>query len=119
MKIALMGVFSIHAAFAGATQAQDYSTFAAKAKQALTKDLKDPDSAKFRNTYVYRDGDGKKLALCGEINAKNSYGAYVGFRKFHVTHSGNPTIQEDGDSPGGLFDILHGDICDKKLAQIK
>lgn len=40
--------------------------------------LKDPGSAKFRNLKVI-EGAG---ILCGEVNAKNAFGAYVGFRKF-------------------------------------
>lgn len=48
-------------------------------------DLKDPDSAKFRDTFfVNSDGRGEsrdksKDSWCIEINGKNSYGAYVGY----------------------------------------
>lgn len=37
--------------------------------------LKDPDSAKFQNIN----------GACGEVNAKNSYGAYPGFKKFYIS----------------------------------
>ena len=38
--------------------------------------LKDPDSANFRTEFVARDG-----AVCGFVNAKNSYGGYGGFKR--------------------------------------
>ncbi|HHO3502998.1 TPA: hypothetical protein ACRRG1_003350 [Acinetobacter baumannii] len=44
--------------------------------QKLVKDkLKDGDTAKFRNQWE----------LCGEVNAKNSFGAYTGFQRYVVT----------------------------------
>jgi hypothetical protein len=50
----------------------------ADAKAAVAATLKDPDSAKFRGMKAY---PGKKL-VCGEVNGKNSYGAYSGFSTF-------------------------------------
>lgn len=49
------------------------------AKASITKSLKDPDSANFRNVFTI-DG----INVCGEINSKNSYGGYVGFTRFVV-----------------------------------
>lgn len=44
--------------------------------QKLVKDkLKDGETAKFRNQWE----------LCGEVNAKNSFGAYTGFQRYIVT----------------------------------
>ena len=48
-------------------------------------DLKDPESAKFRDAFfINADGGGEtrdksKDSWCIEINGKNSYGAYVGY----------------------------------------
>lgn len=53
-----------------------------KVKAAIAYDLKDPDSAKFRN--VRAGLRGKDYMVCGEINGKNSYGAYSGYRPFMV-----------------------------------
>ena len=50
------------------------------AQDAAKKGLKDPDSAKFQNLRI-ADFDGGKV-VCGEINAKNSYGGYVGYKRF-------------------------------------
>ena len=52
----------------------------AKSKQMVLDKLKDPESAKFRNQKII-DFKGGKL-LCGEVNAKNSYGGYVGFAPY-------------------------------------
>lgn len=49
---------------------------AAKGRAAVLDLLKDPGSAQFRKTYV------NGQYFCGEVNAKNSYGGYVGFRRF-------------------------------------
>ena len=44
--------------------------------------LKDPDSAKF-NSFYRQFGDGVGY-VCGIVNAKNSYGGYVGNRNYYV-----------------------------------
>lgn len=47
-------------------------------KMFVSNSLKDPDSAKFRSVKV------KWGNVCGEVNAKNSYGGYVGYRRFYA-----------------------------------
>ncbi|HVR48682.1 MAG TPA: hypothetical protein VMS38_03015 [Pseudorhodoferax sp.] len=42
-----------------------------------THQLRDPSSVQFRDERLAKDG-----WLCGELNGKNSYGAYVGFKRF-------------------------------------
>jgi len=44
--------------------------------------MKDPDSAKFRNVRLQLHAMTSDKIVCGEVNGKNSYGAYVGFVKF-------------------------------------
>lgn len=58
----------------------DIASFVIRSKQEATQSFLDPDSGKFRNLYVTKDNAG--LSLCGEINSKNIYGGYVGFRRF-------------------------------------
>lgn len=102
---------------AGGVLAQGkYAGFVAAAKDVLTADFKDPDSAKFRSLAVYQQIDSRELALCGEVNAKNSYGAYVGFRPFYVTDAGATLKEGPEDS---LFDALRMGYCDKRLAVVK
>jgi hypothetical protein len=55
-------------------------------KRALAEQLKDPGSMKVQHVKI--DGDG---VLCGEVNAKNSFGGYAGFSKFFGSYfSANP-----------------------------
>lgn len=55
--------------------------------QLITKavhdsDLRDPMSAQLRRVVVGKNADGTGMHFCGEFNAKNAYGAYVGFKPF-------------------------------------
>lgn len=47
--------------------------------------LKDPDSAQFRNQY----------GVCGEVNAKNALGGYVGYRRFIAVRQ-DLVVMDDG-----------------------
>jgi len=65
---------------------QPHAPQAAKSAQylaVLLYELSDPDSAKTRNLRFVQ-GDGGE-ALCGEVNWKNQYGGYTGFKAFVVT----------------------------------
>lgn len=53
----------------------------AMVRAALQDQLKDADSAKFRNVKIATAGE-HKGTICGEVNAKNSYGAYGGYSAF-------------------------------------
>lgn len=57
----------------------------------LVHDLRDPGSAQFRNVrrmsmtpQTEPSGFDGPHIYCGEINAKNAFGGYTGFRKFHA-----------------------------------
>lgn len=52
-------------------------------KSKVLDSLKDPESAQFKNLRLVKGEGGE--ALCGEVNAKNSYGGYIGFSQFGVT----------------------------------
>lgn len=59
----------------------------ASAKANVARDLKDPASAQFRDVKVVmstseKDPKQKIYAVCGEVNAKNSFGGYVGYQRF-------------------------------------
>jgi hypothetical protein len=77
-----------------------------QAKQIAVYELKDPDSAQFRNMDV-RD-TGKDFAVCGEINAKNSYGGYVGYRQFYVLLGAKSVVIKRGDP---IMDRLVDLVC--------
>lgn len=63
-------------------------------KQVLTT-LSDSDSAKFQNEIFLVNSSIKTVALCGEVNAKNKMGGYVGYVKFFADE--NSAVLDDGD----------------------
>jgi hypothetical protein len=56
-----------------------------RAQKAVLKKLRDPESARFRNVRSVGDQGVLGEVICGEVNAKNAMGGYVGFRKFHYS----------------------------------
>lgn len=68
-------------------------------KKSVVAVLKDGDSAKFRNVRLRPHLQG--AVVCGEVNAKNSYGGYVGFTRFAAGING--AMLEDTSS--GNLDI--------------
>jgi hypothetical protein len=65
----------------------------AQLKEKAAHDLIDPDSAQFRNVRFVGTVD--KPTMCGEINAKNRFGGYVGFRAFMYADSQMVTDEPD------------------------
>lgn len=53
----------------------------------IAQGLKDPTDASFRSERMTPDG-----WLCGEVNAKNGYGAYTGFKRFMSASSSNAYV---------------------------
>lgn len=99
----LLGAIAIWAAFfalgGGKGLAGWIGSFGAEgeARKLVAHDLKDPSSAQFREIHK------TDQAVCGEVNAKNSYGAYVGFKHFIVDGSSvsmEPETPSERLSPG-------------------
>lgn len=57
--------------------------FVLQSQNHVQEDLKDPESARFRKVELRSFSNGK--LVCGELNAKNSYGGYEGYKKFIAT----------------------------------
>lgn len=101
-KLLLVALLAI-----GAANAQDETAVIAEAKSKVSMKMKDPDSAQFRDiVHVAPHGTLKTDLVCGWVNAKNSFGGYVGFRRF-VTF---------GDS--ALIETGKGDVMDGLLASV-
>jgi len=62
-----------------------------KAREPMISLLKDPASAQTRNERITKAG-----VLCGEVNAKNSMGGYVGFKKYISYGPENNFIEGSG-----------------------
>jgi len=93
------------ASLAIAAHADDAKNLIEVTKQAVAQSMKDPDSAQFKNMAVI---DGKTRAVCGEVNARNSYGGYVGFRQFYKWEDSANVIIKKGDP---IMDRLVDAIC--------
>ena len=72
-----------------------------RAEKAIRSLLKDPDSGKFTEAAFNK----KTGAVCGNVNAKNSYGGYVGFLPYIVTSSGTAMISPPDPNVAGTFDF--------------
>lgn len=94
----LLLAFSAHA--------EDDQVLIEAAKKTVVNKFKDPESAQFRNLSV-RD-QGKSRAVCGEVNAKNSYGGYVGFKKFYVLGDSPNAVIKSGDR---IMDPIVDAVC--------
>lgn len=92
------------------------SALIAKVHKEVSRDFKDPDAAKYRGLGIYKTKTGKTgNFVCGEVNAKNSYGAYVGFRGF-VYSDGLVAINDDDGAR--MYGILSDAICHERLRNI-
>jgi hypothetical protein len=92
-----------------------YTEFIAKAKANVTANLKDPASAQWRGLYI----SGSKMpALCGEINGKNSYGAYIGFRRFYAT---TEILLTEIENPRDnfVFNGMWPKICNEEIEKVE
>lgn len=65
------------------------------AQRAVRAELKDPDSAEFKDVSAnYTEKFG--IVACGLVNARNELGGYTGFRRF--VSSGESVILEGRDN---------------------
>ena len=81
----------------------DGRDFERQTERIVRSHLKDPDSAEFRRV------DGR----CGIVNAKNSFGAYTGVRRFVVLSDYD--VLFDSELSSEPEKQLFGDLCKKAL----
>lgn len=117
LALALAG-FSAHSDTKPSSK--EIAGFTRKAKALLVANFKDPNSVQYRNLFVSMSTlgmPGNELPfLCGEVNAKNSYGAYIGFRLFYADDKLLTGVKND-DIPS--FDMKRGNFCSDKVADAK
>lgn len=70
-------------ASAEAEKTKELAEFVSKSKDALIKDFKDPFSARLSNLVVSERAS--QRTFCGSVNGRNSYGGYVGAKRFYVS----------------------------------
>ena len=78
-----------------------------RGKAAIRHKLKDPDSAVFRRVFFNR-ADGIPVT-CGEVNARNSFGAYMGFQRFVA--GGEVLAYLEEETGTAEFDIVWAELC--------
>jgi hypothetical protein len=78
----------------------------AAAKQAVAGELKDPDSAEFRN--VRKVGAG---TVCGEVNGRSLFGGYAGYRRFIAIWNGDGKPPFVAVEDPGSFAVLSRDYA--------
>ena len=76
------------------------------AKDTVGQSLRDPSSVDFRNVF-YRVGKTGIPVVCGEFNAKNSFGGYAGYQKF-LTNGSNILATSESVSD---FHKLWNEFC--------
>ncbi len=77
-------------------------------KDAVVSTLRDPGSAEFRN-LTHRRSQGGLSVTCGEVNARNALGGYVGYRPF-IT-AGKPDLTYISDGTVGDFQEVWRRLC--------
>lgn len=80
--IMVLALFSLVGCKPGADKAVELG------QKEVASSMRDPDSAKFRYVrFVQKDeaADGAVVGyVCGQVNAKNAFGAYAGFAPFEM-----------------------------------
>lgn len=85
-----IGAFVLAVGGYAALESQKEAALLKERRDLVTGRLKDPSSVQFRSESFKNDW------LCGELNAKNSYGAYSGFKRFLVKDSSAAYIEAIG-----------------------
>lgn len=113
------------AAHAAPPSPKEINDAAREGKELARERMKDPESAKLRNLFVSSRGPTETedslanvLFLCGEINAKNSYGGYIGFHRFAASKEGGFTLEEDDDY-GAFRQVVWDKYCVRKIRDVK
>lgn len=71
------------------------------AEAAVSAQLRDPDSAQFRDVRLVDQGrDGS--AVCGQVNGRNGFGGYSGYEPFYVWQG---TARIAPSDPEGAMDF--------------
>lgn len=112
-------------------------------KKEITIDFHDPESARFRDIRLYSlngsinerftsldlkslksfdlntlsyifSYDPQAFQLCGEVNAKNGFGAYVGYKKFNVLNGNDPIVLLDTK---GELNAFFESVCGNKQSE--
>ena len=90
------------------TNKNTQSKYLAEGQIFIKKRAKDPSSVKFRNSrFNLANINGKTFpAVCGEINSKNSYGAYTGFQRFVSVPPAISATEEESADFSNIWEMM-------------
>jgi hypothetical protein len=105
----------------------NYENAKSQAMSAIRRMLKDPDSAQFRDSTpffktLYNYGLGAAgsyeplWAICIEVNAKNSYGGYNGFKYWYVKFRNGEAVRDSLGVGEGEYDCRNGPSDGTRMA---
>lgn len=81
-------------------------------REAMADRLKDAESAKFKSVKYAQESPGL-WKMCGDVNAKNTYGGYAGFTRFYAL------VSKDGKKPPFYMVMAIGDLADTMCQKIE
>lgn len=107
---------------AAAAQSARESFSVAESRKAILDTLPHPKGTQFRQLFLSELGD-SKVTLCGEINAKDRAGKFLGFRRFMVDDLGE-SIRDPMDTAAdswqqSIFDRVYQRACSNKYKDVK
>jgi hypothetical protein len=79
--------------------------------ESVRDNLKDPESARFGQMFAAKPKEGGMPMVCGYVNAKNSYGGYVGEQPFIGVLVGNGNFATISIGDGGAKSVVAFKMC--------
>ncbi|MBP7722476.1 MAG: hypothetical protein KA155_08055 [Alphaproteobacteria bacterium] len=101
----ISGVSFSKKSFAEMSEKSREELWVIKTQDGVRNHLKDPSSAKFRNSVFHR-WQGTPV-VCGEVNSKNSFGGFGGFQRFIASGDAIVFLEEEVSD----FDNAWGMMC--------
>lgn len=108
MRLAITMALMLALAACGKTAAQkqkeDAATLTTLGEKYVKEKILEPNQAQFRNQFI-----GKGGAPCGEVNAKDAFGGYIGFQRY-ISVARELTMLAQDVSPAE-FDAQWQQLC--------
>lgn len=77
VAMALLSCVAACGKTAAQKQQEEVMTLTSLGEKYVKEKIRDPGSAQFRNQFI-----GKGGAPCGEVNAKDAFGTYIGYQRY-------------------------------------